>query len=105
MKKKPHMRTSTAVLLVVMLTAALAHGSDKIWYTGDEKCSPPKDDGTFSAPYKAQDHRSDYPLFSGADKPGWSCSYQRNDGVIVQYGDHRTPQQQWLAIWGSNNGK
>ncbi len=34
----------------------------------------------------------------------WSCSYQREDGVIVQFGDVRSPQQQWLDIWsGSDN--
>lgn len=70
------------------------------WYSGDERCPPPKDDGSYSAPYNALDHPRDYPLFAGADKPGWSCSYSRDDGVIVQYGDSRTPQQQWLGIWG-----
>lgn len=72
------------------------------WYVGDERCPPPKDDGTYSAPYNALDHPNDYPTFAGADKPGWSCSYQREDGVIVQYGDSRTPQEQWLNVWGGN---
>jgi hypothetical protein len=49
------------------------------------------------------DHPHDYPTFYGADKPGWSCSYQREDGVIVQYGDSRTPQEQWLALWGGKD--
>ena len=73
------------------------------WYTGDERCPPPRDDGTYSAPYRAIDHPNEFPTFPGADKSGWSCSYQREDGVIVQYGDSRTPQEQWLSIWGHGN--
>jgi len=96
------MRTCVAVFFAVMLAVTQTHGADTNWYTGDERCPPPKDDGTYSAPYDAQEHR-EYPSFSGADKPGWSCSYQREDGVIVQYGDSRTPQQQWLGIWGGSN--
>lgn len=72
------------------------------WYVGDEHCQPPENDGTYSPPYKALDHKDEYPTFTGADKPGWSCSYQRDDGVIVQYGDSRTPQEQWLDLWGNN---
>ena len=56
-----------------------------------------------SAPYNALDYRQEYPTFPGADKPGWSCSYQREDGVIVQFGDDRTPQQQWMDVWGNNH--
>ena len=73
------------------------------WYGGDERCPAPGDDGTYSAPYNALEHPNDYPTFAGADKPGWSCSYQREDGVIVQYGDSRTPQEQWLMLWGGSN--
>jgi hypothetical protein len=97
------MRTAAAVLLTIVLAATQTLGADNNWYTGDEHCPPPKDDGTYSAPYNALEYRQEYPTFSGADKPGWSCSYQREDGVIVQYGDSRTPQQQWLAIWGDNH--
>jgi hypothetical protein len=79
-----------------------AIGADN-WYIGDERCPPPADDGTYSAPYNALEHPADYPTFAGADKPGWSCTYAREDGVIVQYGDSRTPQEQWLAIYGNNN--
>ena len=87
------------VAVMIAFAAAVMPVGEGQWYVGDERCPPPKDDGTYSAPYKALDHQYDYPTFSGADKPGWSCSYQREDGVIVQYGDSRTPQQQWLAIW------
>ncbi|NTV48562.1 MAG: hypothetical protein HGB32_12800 [Geobacteraceae bacterium] len=97
------MRIGSAVLFVLMLAAVQAHSDDNKWYIGDEHCPPPKDDGTYSAPYNALDHRQEYPTFSGSDKPGWSCSYQRQDGVIVQYGDSRTPQQQWLDVWGGND--
>jgi hypothetical protein len=96
------MKTCVAVLLAVSLSAIQSQGADNIWYTGDERCPPPSDDGRYSAPYNALDHRLEYPTFSGADKPGWSCSYQREDGVIIQYGDSRTPQQQWLNVWGDN---
>lgn len=99
------MRTAVSVLFVLMLAAVQAHSDDNKWYVGDERCPPPKDDGTYSAPYNALDHRQEYPTFSGADKPGWSCSYQRQDGVIVQYGDSRTPQQQWQDVWGGNDNK
>jgi hypothetical protein len=98
------MKLSVAVVLsVILLVAPLALGAENEWYKGDERCPPPKDDGTYSAPYHALDHRLEYPTFEGADKPGWSCSYQREDGVTVQYGDSRTPQQQWLAVWGTNS--
>lgn len=99
------MRKVPVVLLAAILVAAQAHAEDKKWYTGDERCPPPADDGTYSDPYNAQDHSSEYPTFNGADKAGWSCSYQREDGVVVQYGDSRTPQQQWLDIWGGNGDK
>jgi len=98
------MKTGVMVLLAMMLAAAQTQTSDSAgWYSGDERCPPPRNDGTYSAPYNALDHRHEYPTFPGADKAGWSCSYKREDGVIVQYGDGRTPQQQWLAIWGDQN--
>ena len=96
------MRKVLAILFTMTLAATQVHSADNKWYTGDERCPPPKDDGTYSAPYDAKDH-NEYPTFYGADKPGWSCSYQREDGVIVQYGDSRTPQQQWLAISGNSD--
>jgi hypothetical protein len=94
------MRNVLAVFFAVTLAATQVHGADKEWFTGDKQCTPPRDDGTYSAPYVAMDHPGEYPTFYGADKPGWSCSYQRDDGVIVQYGDSRTPQEQWMALWG-----
>ncbi len=99
------MRTGAAVLLAASLAAVQGQNGDNAWYSGDERCPPPKDDGSYSEPYNALDHRQEYPTFFGADKPGWSCSYQREDGVIVQYGDDRTPQQQWRDLWGDNHGK
>jgi hypothetical protein len=93
------MLTTTVNLLVMMLAVTPL----PIWYSGDKRCQPPDDNGTYSAPYNALDHRNDYPTFNGADKPGWACSYQREDGVIVQYGDSRSPQQQWLDLWGGND--
>lgn len=98
------MRTVVVVFLAILLFATRAYSAEKGWYTGDERCVPPKDDGTYSAPYNALEHRFEYPTFRGADKPGWSCSYRREDGVMVQYGDSRTPQQQWLAIWDDDRG-
>jgi len=95
------MKNITAVLIAVL--AAVIPPDSGQWYVGDEQCPPPKDDGSYSAPYNAIEHRNDYPDFAGADKPGWSCSYQREDGVIVQYGDSRTPQEQWQSLWGKNN--
>lgn len=97
------MKISAAVFFIISLAATQAQ-SVETWYTGDERCPPPTDDGTYSAPYDAKDHPQEFPTFSGADKPGWSCSYQRADGVIVQFGDSRTPEQQWLALWGGNDG-
>lgn len=97
------MKLSAAVLCASLMVVSLAHGAEKEWYKGDDRCPPPRDDGTYSAPYNALEHRQEYPTFDGADKSGWSCSYQREDGVIVQYGDSRTPQQQWLAVWGAHN--
>jgi len=97
------MRLLLVTLFLVVFSPTGVLASDTKWYTGDEHCPPPKDDGTYSAPYDAQKHPHDYPTFNGADKPGWSCSYQRGDGVIVQYGDSRTPQEQWKAVWGELN--
>ncbi len=90
-------------LFALFLMVANGYCAEDKWYTGDDRCPPPVNDGTFSAPYDAKEHPHDYPTFQGADKPGWSCSYQKADGVIVQYGDSRTPQQQWMAIWGGTN--
>jgi len=90
-------------LTVLFVTVSSAIAADNRWYIGDEKCPPPEDKSCYSAPYNPLDHPNDYPLFKDADKAGWSCSYQREDGVIVQYGDSRTPQEQWLSVWGVNN--
>jgi len=68
-------------------------------YRGDLRCPLPKDWSGYSLPYEPLDHPNDYPVFAEADRKGWSCSYQRDDGVIVQFGDSRTPQEQWLAVW------
>jgi len=95
------MKNIVAVMTAFM--AAVMPVSEGRWYVGDERCPPPRDDGSYSAPYNAIDHQNDYPVFAGADKRGWSCSYHREDGVIVQYGDARTPQEQWLAVWGDNH--
>lgn len=89
----------TAFALIVFLAAVMPVSAQK-WYSGDERCPPPLDDGRYSAPYNALEHPHDYPDFADADKPGWSCSYRREDGIIVQYGDSRTPQQQWQSVWG-----
>lgn len=90
-------------LFVFVLVVSVGNCADESWYKGDNQCPPPANDGTFSAPYDAKAHPHDYPTFQGADKSGWSCSYQRADGVMVQFGDSRTPQQQWMAIWGGAN--
>ncbi len=98
------MKKILAMLLFVTIAATQAYSAENEWYRGDGHCQPPKkDDSTYSAPYDALDHPHDYPTFYGADKPGWSCSYLREDGVIVQYGDSRPPQQKWLALWGGEN--
>jgi hypothetical protein len=96
------MRNVLAILFVLTIATTQAFSADNEWYSGDERCPPPKENGTYSAPYNAKDNR-EYPTFEGADKHGWSCSYQRDDGVIVQYGDSRTPQEQWQSVWGSND--
>ncbi len=86
-----------ACLIVCSLSSVYAAGD----YRGDERCPPPKDWSKYSEPYDPLNHQYEYPTFAKADRPGWFCSYQREDGVIVQYGDARTPQEQWLAIWGN----
>lgn len=86
------------VALLALASTVYADGD----YKGDERCQPPKDWSKYSEPYVPQDHPDDYPEFYKADWPGWSCSYQREDGVVVQYGDSRTPQEQWLAVFGNN---
>lgn len=96
-------RAILAVIATTIAAATLAEGADS-WYAGDPRCVPPKDDGSYAAPYNATEHPGDYPAFQGADKPGWSCSYQRDDGVIVQYGNSLTPQQQWIAYWIAGSG-
>jgi len=86
------------VMLLLWAPWACAAGE----YRGDERCPRPKEWTNYSEPYFPQDHPNEYPAFYKADWPGWSCSYQREDGVIVQYGDSRTPQEQWLAIFGND---
>lgn len=98
------MRMFLSILLATTLASTQALGADTNWYTGDERCPPPKDDGTYSAPYDASEHPHEFPTFPDAEKAGWSCSYQREDGVIVQYGDSRTPKEKWLATWGGSDG-
>jgi hypothetical protein len=92
-----------ACLIVCTTSPGFAAGD----YRGDERCPPPSDWSNYSDPYEPLDHKYDYPTFAKADWPGWACSYQREDGRIVQYGDSRTPQEQWLAVWGNStdNGK
>jgi len=89
-----------AIVVAVILTVSQVYSGSNEWYKGDDRCPPPKDDGKYSAPYNALEHPTEYPTFYDADRPGWSCSYQRPDGVIVQYGNSLTPQQQWLQVWG-----
>jgi len=98
------MKSGTLILtcIVVSVYGSLAFAAGD--YRGDERCPPPKDWSAYSEPYEPLEHPRDYPTFYKADKPGWSCSYQREDGVIVQYGDSRTPQQQWLDFWGGGDG-
>lgn len=86
-------------VLIVMSSLAYAAGD----YRGDERCPLPKDWSKYSEPYEPLDHPHDYPTFYKSDWPGWCCSYQREDGVIVQYGDCRTPQEQWQAVWGGSD--
>lgn len=86
-------------LLVAISSISLAAGD----YRGDERCPLPTDWSRYSEPYEPLDHPRDYPTFYKADLPGWSCSYQREDGVIVQYGDSRTPQEQWLGMYGGGD--
>lgn len=88
-------------ILTVALTVALTSGAGAAGdYRGDERCPLPTDWSRYSEPYEPLDHPNEYPTFHKADWPGWSCSYQREDGVIVQYGDSRTPQEQWRGVWG-----
>ncbi|HWI40239.1 MAG TPA: hypothetical protein VNX25_01980 [Verrucomicrobiae bacterium] len=88
-----------ALLLAAAAGPSLAAGD----YRGDARCPLPTDWSRYSEPYEPLDHPGDYPTFPKADVPGWSCSYQRSDGIIVQYGDSRTPQQQWLDTWTPGN--
>lgn len=88
------------IIALLFMAASTAQGAGD--YRGDERCPPPKDWSNYSEPYEPLDHPNDYPTFYKADWPGWSCSYQREDGVIVQYGDSRTPQQQWQGLYGGN---
>ena len=100
------MKKCATILFVMLIAASQVHSAEtKKWYAGDERCPPPKDNGMYSAPYNASDYPHDYPTFPEADKHGWSCSYSKEDGVIVQYGDSRTPQQQWLAIYGDHDNQ
>ena len=95
------MRTMILVLLLC-IPASLAWADGD--YRGDERCPRPTDWSNYSEPYYPREHPTEYPTFYKADRPGWSCSYQREDGVIVQYGDSRTPQEQWLGMYGGSNG-
>lgn len=94
-------RLVMAGLLVVWSVAHAVAAGD---YRGDERCPLPNDWSRYSEPYNPLEYPNEYPTFHKADWPGWSCSYQRQDGVIVQYGDSRTPQQQWLDTWGGSDG-
>jgi len=96
---------SIFLLIVAMIFCASSSSQAAGDYRGDERCRPPNDWSRYSPPYNPAEHPQDYPVFYKADWPGWSCSYQREDGVVVQYGDSRTPQEQWLATWGGDDGR
>lgn len=91
------------VLLACLLLSSVSSLSASGDFRGDQRCPLPQDWSKYSEPYEPLDHPNEYPTFYKADWPGWSCSYSREDGVIVQYGDSRTPQEQWLAVWGKNS--
>lgn len=95
------LKTVIVSTLLIALFSGLAYGAGD--YRGDERCPLPADWSKYSEPYDALNHPHEYPTFHKADRPGWSCSYQREDGVVVQYGDSRSPQQQWLDMWGGGN--
>jgi len=82
---------------LLLCTAVAGYGAGD--YRGDERCPLPQDWSGYSQPYEPLDHPNEYPVFADADRRGWSCSYQREDGVVVQYGDARTPEEQWHAVW------
>lgn len=95
------MKTTLVLFIAVLLataSSAVAAGD----YRGDARCPPPTDWSKYSEPYNPLEHPHDYPTFYKADWPGWSCSYQREDGVIIQYGDSRSPQQQWKDTYSGN---
>lgn len=84
-----------SVLWFGLASLAVADGD----YRGDVRCPLPQDWSRYSEPYFPGNHPTEYPTFPTADLPGWSCSYQREDGVIVQYGDSRTPREQWMEFF------
>lgn len=93
----------TIMLIGCLLLSVQAWADAAGDYRGDERCPPPQDWSSYSEPYEPLAHPNEYPTFYKADWPGWACSYQRNDGVIIQYGDSRSPQEQWLAVWGGSD--
>lgn len=95
------MKNVIIILIGSLLFALPASAEAAGDYRGDERCPPPQDWSSYSEPYEPLDHPDEFPAFAKADRPGWSCSYQKEDGTIVQYGDSRTPEEQWLAVWGS----
>lgn len=98
------MKTTTLLALMLILgMSSFAYGAGD--YRGDERCPLPKDWSKYSEPYQPSEHPTEYPTFYKADWPGWVCTYQRPDGVIVQYGDSRSPQQQWIDTYNGSSGK
>jgi hypothetical protein len=53
------MKKIPVVLFFATLDSTQAYSADSGWYTGDERCPPPRDDGTYPAPYEAQDYPHD----------------------------------------------
>lgn len=95
---------TVAISLIFMLSCLVSPVFAAGDYSGDERCPLPKDWSKYSEPYNPLDHPTEYPTFYKADWPGWVCSYQREDGVIIQYGDGRTPQHQWQDTYGGSGG-
>ena len=104
-KKEVHAMLKRLLIIVSLVTTAGTGAMAAGDYRGDSRCQPPKDWSRYSEPYEPLDHHDDYPTFDKADLPGWSCSYQREDGVAVQFGDSRSPQKQWQDTWGGNDEK
>lgn len=73
---------------------------------GDERCRPPRDYNAagYARPIDVLGTPNEPTGYEAEHMKQWSCSYQRPDGTIVNYGSSFTPLEQWRHSRAGGDG-